>query len=267
MAVENYERAIAAVFAEEGGYGDHPKDKGGPTNFGITQSTLAGWRGRAVSAGDVRALTKAEAESIYRKQYAETIKFDDLPPGVDLMVLDFAVNSGPATAAKALQRAVGSAPDGVVGVKTLTAAAAVSPAVIVDRIRDERMAFLRKLGSWPTFGKGWTNRVGRIHDIATGMAHGTVGAVQRVTIVPETASALPTDIRLTATSSGQTSIVAGAAGFLGVGIEVAQLFVPHLEKLAGAEAVQYLSVTVALAAVIRNVLLERARIARGQAGV
>ncbi len=48
----------------EGGYVDHPADKGGPTNMGITLNTLARWRGHAVTAADVKALTRAEARQI-----------------------------------------------------------------------------------------------------------------------------------------------------------------------------------------------------------
>ena len=44
--------------------------------------------------GDVKALTKAEAGQIYRKNYWDVIKGDQLPPGVDYAVFDFAVNSG-----------------------------------------------------------------------------------------------------------------------------------------------------------------------------
>lgn len=268
MAGDNYAKAIAAVFLEEGGYANHPSDPGGATNMGITQATLAGFRGRAVSVSEVKSLSKTEAEAIYRKQYANTIKFDDLPAGVDLMVLDFAVNSGPATAAKALQRAVGANPDGVVGVRTLAAAAKRDPAVLVDDIHKARLEFLQKLKTWPTFGKGWQRRVDRIRDIAISMAlHQDAAIPARLSELPEPGKGDPVDVRLTATSTGQASLVAGAAGLIGVAIEVLQMAAPQIEHIAGAEAAKYVAIVVALGAITRNVILERARIARGQAGV
>ena len=69
MAESNFERALACVLRHEGGYGDHPADPGGATNFGVTRATLAHHRGRPVTKAEVRALTRAEAAGIYRQRY------------------------------------------------------------------------------------------------------------------------------------------------------------------------------------------------------
>jgi lysozyme family protein len=52
MAV-NIRRLINDVLAKEGGYVDHPADKGGPTNFGITQATLSRYLERVVTPDEV----------------------------------------------------------------------------------------------------------------------------------------------------------------------------------------------------------------------
>jgi lysozyme family protein len=57
---------LAAILRREGGFVNHPADRGGPTHYGITQATLQAWRGRAVSEEDVRALSVEEAKAIYR---------------------------------------------------------------------------------------------------------------------------------------------------------------------------------------------------------
>ena len=59
------------IIRREGGYVNHPADRGGPTNFGITAQTLGSWRklGRPATAAEVQALTETEARAIYRQQY------------------------------------------------------------------------------------------------------------------------------------------------------------------------------------------------------
>lgn len=161
-----FQACLAEVLKHEGGYVDHPADPGGATNRGITFATLADWRGTAITKDDVRNLTVAEAGAIYRKNYWDKVRGDALPPGVDLATFDAAVNSGPARAAKWLQQALGVAQDGAIGPLTLAAVAKAEPAALVGEICDARMAFLRSLSTWPTFGKGWTRRVDEVRAAA-----------------------------------------------------------------------------------------------------
>jgi len=59
------------IIRREGGYVNHPADRGGATNFGITAQTLGNWRklGRPATVAEVMALTETEARAIYRQQY------------------------------------------------------------------------------------------------------------------------------------------------------------------------------------------------------
>lgn len=160
---KNYRAALIRVLAHEGGYVDHPLDPGGATNLGITRKTLAAWRGIRpwwkLPKSEVRALTRREAGRIYRARYWDSVCSDKLPAGVDYAVFDFAVNSGVARAAKALQRAVGAKLDGIVGPMTLAAVARHHPKTVIRRLVARRMSFLQRLRSWKTFGRGWTSRV------------------------------------------------------------------------------------------------------------
>ena len=38
------EQILDDILRREGGYVNHPADRGGPTNFGITAQTLGNWR-------------------------------------------------------------------------------------------------------------------------------------------------------------------------------------------------------------------------------
>ena len=156
----NYTRIMNMIFAHEGGYVDHPKDPGGATNMGITHKTLAAHRGvKKVTKAEVRALTKKEAREIYRKSYWNAIRGDELPDGLDAVTMDAAVNSGVSRGSKWLQSAIGVRQDGRVGPKTLEKAHGVDLAKAVDAACDKRLAFLKGLPTWKTFGKGWDRRV------------------------------------------------------------------------------------------------------------
>lgn len=182
MAVGGFERADKKVSVHEGGYVNHPKDPGGATNKGVIQRVYDSYRlSKGQSRRSVRELTEAERLDIYRTRYWDAIRGDELPAGVDYAVYDGAVNSGPIQSGRWLQRALGPAylgtVDGVIGPETLRAARAhPDPAALVDSICDQRMAFLKALKTWPTFGKGWAWRVTDVRQVARQWAAGNVAA-------------------------------------------------------------------------------------------
>lgn len=165
-----FDACLPIILHHEGGYVDHPRDPGGCTNLGITRRTLQDWRGRATTCQDVRALTMREAGDIYRARYWDAVQAASLPPGLDLLVFDCAVNSGPAQAARWLQRAVGVADDGRIGPVTLAAVKRHSAGGMIFAIVGARMAFLRLLSTWGEFGKGWERRVTAVQADALRMA-------------------------------------------------------------------------------------------------
>ncbi len=124
------------------------------------------------------SLTKATVAPIYRKNYWDAVRGDELPAGVDYCVFDFAVNSGNGRALSSLQRAIGVADDGKIGPITLAAARRAKDAgQTVERICAVRLAFLRRLSTWPTFGKGWNSRVQGVRAEALAMASVAVPTV------------------------------------------------------------------------------------------
>lgn len=101
-------------------YTDRPSDRGGPTKYGITLATLRAVRGPERTADDVRALTEADARGIYRVAFVAQPGFQRVrDERLRALLIDYGINSGQATAIKALQRAVGASPDGVLGADTL----------------------------------------------------------------------------------------------------------------------------------------------------
>ena len=147
----NIDQALKRLLGSEGGFVDHPRDPGGATNFGITQRVA---RAHGYT-GDMRDLPLSVAISIYRSDYWEPIKADQLPDHLRFHVFDAAVNSGPGQAIRWLQQAAGVAQDGVIGPRTLSAASMVSPA----KYSAIRLRFMTGLSTWATFGKGWARRI------------------------------------------------------------------------------------------------------------
>ena len=153
---ENYPQALKQVLKYEGGYVDHPKDPGGPTNKGVTQAVYDNWRkSQNLSTQSVRAIADSEVAAIYKNLYWDRVRGDDLPSGVDFAVFDYAVNSGVSRAAKTLQAVVGVTQDGVIGPATIQA----TKTYVAMSITNRRLAFMQSLSIWSTFGKGWSARI------------------------------------------------------------------------------------------------------------
>jgi lysozyme family protein len=125
------ERLLDALIEREGGYVDHPADRGGATRFGVTEAVARahGYRGA------MRHFPRDEALAIYRRLYWLRPRFDQVArraPRVAAELFDTGINMGPAVAATFLQRALTAlnrqgkdfadlVPDGRVGPRTLDA--------------------------------------------------------------------------------------------------------------------------------------------------
>jgi len=166
---ENFEKALAGVLHHEGGYSNHPSDPGGMTNLGVTKRVWEEWVGHPVDEKAMRALTPEIVGPMYKAKYWDKIKGDDLPTGVDYIVFDAAINSGPGRAAKWLQQTVGAVPDGAIGAGTLAKVAAMPADDIVEKYQKTRLEFLQSLPTWDTFGKGWGRRVAEVQTAAANM--------------------------------------------------------------------------------------------------
>lgn len=168
MALGNFTNCLPVTLAYEGGWADHPRDPGGATMKGITLAVYRGYRPGATKA-NLRAITPTEVEMIYRGGYWTPIKGDDLPAGVDLATFDFGVNSGVSRAAKYLQAVVGVAADGKIGPGTLSAVKSASGKEVIQSLCGRRLSFVSRLGTFKTFGKGWSRRIANVEAKAVAM--------------------------------------------------------------------------------------------------
>jgi len=127
--MSKWERSIDFVLAQEGGYNNNPADPGGETNWGISK--------RAYPNENIKTLTRERAVAIYFQDYWKVSGADNMPWPMCLAHFDLAVNGGPGRAAEALK--------------------AVGPNF--DAYMAWRLAWYKRLNNWPTFGRGWENRV------------------------------------------------------------------------------------------------------------
>lgn len=136
--VDLFPKVMAFIARWEGGYVNHPLDKGGATNMGITIGTLSAWLGRKATVEEVRNLSRETADAIYRARYWEpsgASKATDYPTA--LLLMDSGILHG-----------VG-APQAWVEEYGL------NPWAIAAR----RLRVYTNSKNWATFGRGWTNRV------------------------------------------------------------------------------------------------------------
>ncbi|MDR6952285.1 lysozyme family protein [Ancylobacter sp. 3268] len=233
MSAASYADALARVLVYEGAYVNHPADPGGATNKGITQAVYDGFRTRkGLSKQSVRLITDTEVREIYRLQYWDKIRGDDLPAGVDFVVFDGGVNSGTRQSTIWLQRALGVAADGLLGEATLKAAREHPDhdALIAD-ILARRLGMLKALKTWKTFGKGWSNRIASVKANGQAMAMGSVGP-QPVYMAGMEAKATPEDIKPLPGKGIADAVTGSGAGALVTGGALDQVKA-QIEPLAG----------------------------------
>ncbi len=107
--MKSIESMIKDILRREGGYVNHPADRGGPTNFGITQKTLSLYIGRAALVSDVQSLKSDVAAEIYEQNYYYKPGVHKLPEPIRPFIFDCAVNHGPRRAIKFVQNVVNEA--------------------------------------------------------------------------------------------------------------------------------------------------------------
>lgn len=177
MKQHSFAEAMKIELVYEGGKDDDPVDPGGRTNQGIIQREYSAYRIRnGLPARDVFLMEPNERDEIYDLQYGKKIQFDALPPGVDLVMLDGAINSGVTQSIKWAQRALGLSANGVLGLVTMQRIQDhPDHDVLIHNILQRRREFLQALKTFSHFGKGWMARVNNLEKVGQAWAMGSVG--------------------------------------------------------------------------------------------
>jgi lysozyme family protein len=163
----NLAASLTYVFNDEGGFAERPEEPGGSCNMGISLVALDRWRksqGRGrPGIEDVKALTREEATEIYTAHYAAPVRFDDLPAGLDYIMLNTAVMQGVTGAIQLLQTALGMAtPLGRYDDTTWEALRASDVGEVAREVLILQAHNKLCQPSASKFGRGWGDRILRV---------------------------------------------------------------------------------------------------------
>lgn len=199
ILTQKFLRSDAVTSAWEGGYVNHAKDPGGPTDRGVTQATYDGWRKKkGLAPRPVRGITAIEAQQLFYEDFWLASGSERLAAGVDLATYDASVNSGVKRGRAWLMASIGG-PDHET----------------VKRICVRRLGFMQMLKIWKTFGKGWSRRVADIQ--AKGVAWALAAANDNSVVSQQ----LEDEAAAKKTVAARQNTAAGGTGASGTGAIVA----------------------------------------------
>ena len=147
----------------EGGFVDHPEDRGGVTNLGITLTTYRQYCGQEKTIKDLRNMSYGTWCNIMKDLYWDKCLADKIDnQAVAEITVDWCVNSG-LQGLRKVQEIAGVKPDGIAGPKTLAAINGANQQELFDRIMSARTLFyeniVKKNPSQRVFLNGWKNRL------------------------------------------------------------------------------------------------------------
>jgi lysozyme family protein len=160
--MSHFPRCIKHVLAAEGGYVNDPNDPGGETKFGIAK--------RSYPDLDIKHLTADQAIALYERDFWRPIQGEDLPAGLDLLILDHGINAGVDTSVRIIQALTGAPEDGDMGPITLASISGQDTEDLITRCSAARLAYYESLSGWRHYAVGWRRRVQRMQRLALAMA-------------------------------------------------------------------------------------------------
>ena len=151
----DFNNVIKETLVNEGGYVNDPLDAGGETKFGISK--------RSYPNVDIKNLTVDDAKTIYKKDYWDKVKGDEIVSiKVAFELFDTAVNMGVRTASKLIQGCSGAYVDGIIGSQSIASINNIDEELLLLRFKISKIARYAYITTKrPTNKKyllGWINR-------------------------------------------------------------------------------------------------------------
>ncbi len=162
---DSFDASLEFTLVEEGGFTGNPRDSRFASNHGITLSRLRRFvRDPGLSVEAIAHVPCATVRAIYLSDFWNRSRCDALPPGIDLMVFDHAVDAGPDRAGRALQLAVGQnreGVDGAIGPDTIGRASFMDTLTLIDALTAMQRTGYRQMAAFGLFGDSWLARLAR----------------------------------------------------------------------------------------------------------
>ncbi|MBM4442733.1 MAG: hypothetical protein FJ027_20130 [Candidatus Rokubacteria bacterium] len=158
---DTFATAITFVLGIEKEYANDPEDPGGETWWGIARNyhpTLTPW-----------PPSREGAIQVYRRNYWNAVRGDDLPPPLAVAAFDGAVNQGARRSVLLLQAAARVKTDGDLGPVSLAALWRDPSEVLVDYLARRALLYAAP-NTFQTFGRGWMRRLFFVHRLCLALA-------------------------------------------------------------------------------------------------
>lgn len=170
-----FEVAFNRIMKAEGGFSDHPLDKGGPTNLGITLKSLSTFRGKLQTVDDLKKLTLDDARLFYKNSFWDVMQLDQVKnPAMAEILMDQAINRGIGPTVRNVQLALRQklvylgAIDCILGPNTLSALNSVDfKSFGVQFVKECQESYVKICQSNPdqnVFLMGWIRRTHALLD-------------------------------------------------------------------------------------------------------
>lgn len=165
-----FEVAFQNILKTERGYVDHPLDRGGPTNYGVTISALSDHLGREIKPDEVRNISIETVKEIYKQNYWDRLKLSDVNDmSLSFALFDQCVNRGTRKVSEQIQKIIGVLPDGVIGQTSIKAINSFNPKkLLLLFIKETQLEYIRIVIGNPgqlVFLKGWIIRSHKLLDM------------------------------------------------------------------------------------------------------
>lgn len=164
-----FEKLAGKLLKLEGGFVNHPKDRGGATKYGVILNTWKEYgydkdQDGDIDLDDLKAITHEDAKMIAKKIFWDYFKADQIRnQSIAELMVDWGYNSGRVTVARRIQRILNVPLDGVIGKITIAAINKANQAKLFHAIKQDRKEFIEHLvrmnPSQEVFYKGWMNRI------------------------------------------------------------------------------------------------------------
>lgn len=161
--IDNFDRCFELTMSIEGGFTDDPRDPGnwtgGKRNKGTLKGTKFGISAASYPHLDIKNLTLQDAKNVYKADYWDAVRGDEMPKGLDFILWDVAVNHGPYDAKVWLQSAIGAVSDGKLGPRTMARLAKKDAVEVIKEVCALRGNDYARLKTVSVHGKGWYRRL------------------------------------------------------------------------------------------------------------